>query len=114
MRRGTLITDQESIMPPVTIGLRERPWYGKNFLFDLDVLRKISNCSLSMYWAGAETAGLWKPGCQAEARPGYSNSLMSGGYLSAGGMKSKKTPRIFLFFAFFSFVSQMKNWMKYA
>ena len=56
VRRGTLITDQESIMPPVTIGLRNRPWYGKNFLFDLNVLRKISNCSLSMYWAGAETA----------------------------------------------------------
>ena len=34
-------------------------------------------------------------------RPGYSNSLMSGGYFPAGGLKSKKTHSFFLFFLFF-------------
>ena len=48
---------------------------------------------LGLAWAGAETAGLWKPGCQAEARPGYSNSLMSGGYPRPQKLESMKTLR---------------------
>jgi len=70
-----------------------------------------SQLRLGLVWPRLELAlGLHDSGGLAarrrrRPRPGYSNSLMSGGYLSAGGMKSKKTQMIFLFFSFFSFFS---------